>query len=228
MKSKIFKLSIGKGGYVSAHLLAPNNIEARNGLVLAHGLGNNLNHPLLESFATGLTKKGMITLRFNFPYRERGKDLPDPQETLVETLCLAFEWLKDETRLETENIFLAGKSLGGRIASLAVAEKLIVPAGIIFLGYPLHPPIVKFPLRSSHLHTIETPMLFFAGTRDSLCDLKLLESELKKIKAPWKLEIIEGGDHSFIPPAEDKRTELEIYQEIISRAWSWIESLKKL
>jgi len=96
--------------------------------------------------------------------------------------------------------------------------------GLIFLGYPLHPSGDRSKIRDAHLYQVEMPMLFFAGTRDSLCDLTKLQTVLKKLSAPWKLEIIEGGDHSFHIPKSVGITESDIYDRIVKTAGQWIET----
>jgi predicted alpha/beta-hydrolase family hydrolase len=104
------------------------------------------------------------------------------------------------------------------------AERKLPVEGLIFLGYPLHPAGDPSKIRDAHLYDIEIPMLFFAGTRDSLCDIAKLQSVLKKLSAPWKLEIIEGGDHSFHLPRSMGITESEIFDRIVKTAKQWIET----
>jgi predicted alpha/beta-hydrolase family hydrolase len=104
-----------------------------------------------------------------------------------------------------------------------VAEGLLLADGLILLGYPLHPPGKKEKLRDSHLYRIDIPMLFLAGTRDSLCDLGSLRSVLVRLTAPWQLETIEGGDHSFRVPKSAGMTEKEIHQRITEKAKRWLQ-----
>ncbi|MEJ2363766.1 MAG: hypothetical protein P8017_03640, partial [Deltaproteobacteria bacterium] len=118
---------------------------------------------------------------------------------------------------------VGGKSLGGRVASQMVGEGLLPADGLILLGYPLHPPGKKEKVRDSHLYRISIPTLFFAGTRDSLCDLGLLRSVLARLTAPWHLETIEGGDHSFRVPKSAGLTEKEIHQRITEKTNRWLQ-----
>ena len=112
--------------------------------------------------------------------------------------------------------------MGGRVASQMVAEGLLPAGGLIFLGYPLHPPGDKAKLRSAHLFQIGVPLLFFAGTRDSLCDVSLLWGVLERLSVPWDLEVIEGGNHSFGVPKSSGQTQEEIYGRILEKTVSWL------
>ena len=122
----------------------------------------------------------------------------------------------------TEKIAAAGKSMGGRVASQAAAAGSIQVDRLIFFGYPLHPPGKKDKLRDAHLYDLKSPLLFFAGTRDSLCDLDLLNRVLGKLTAPWSLEIIEGGDHSFNVSKASNRTRQEIYDQVLGKTIAWL------
>ena len=115
-----------------------------------------------------------------------------------------------------------GKSMGGRIASQMAAENELPVERLIFLGYPLHAPGKKDRLRDGHLYEISIPMLFFAGTRDQLCDLQLLRQVLSKVNAPWDMEVIEGGDHSFHVPKSYAIDATEIYDQILCRTIEWL------
>ena len=112
--------------------------------------------------------------------------------------------------------------MGGRVVSQMVADKLILPDGLIFLGYPLHPPGQKEKKKADHLYMIKDPMLFFAGTRDTLCDLDTMKDVIKKIKVKKELVVIEGGDHSFKTPKSMDRTEEEVYAGIIDKCVEWL------
>ena len=116
----------------------------------------------------------------------------------------------------------AGKSMGGRIASQMVADGLLEPNRLIFLGYPLHPAGKKESLRDAHLYRIAVPMLFFAGTRDPLCNLEKLRSVLDRIASPRNLHVIEGGDHSFHVPKSQGTTDGEIYETILRETVRWL------
>ena len=167
-------------------LAVPQGFEAGRtaAVIVAHGAGNDMHTPLLVHFSAGLCRAGYLGLRFNFPYMEKGRKAPDPQEKLVRTWQAAFEFVKNHPQFGTPRIVAAGKSMGGRIASQMAADGLISPKALVFLGYPLHPPGRKEQLRDAHLYRINIPMLFFAGTRDALCDLDLLKPVVGRLKAP--------------------------------------------
>jgi uncharacterized protein len=192
-------------------------------VIVAHGAGNDMHTPLLVHFSAGLCRAGYLGLRFNFPYKEKGQKAPDPQEKLIRTWQAAFEFAKNHPQFGTPNIVAAGKSMGGRIASQMTADGLISPKALVFLGYPLHPPGKKEQLRDAHLYRIDIPMLFFAGTRDTLCDLDLLKPVVSRLKAPTYLEVVEGGNHSFVLPKLFKSSEEAVYEKILQRVVAWLK-----
>lgn len=163
--------------------------------LLAHGAGGSIDDPLLAGFAQGLAADGIGTLRFNFPYRERGSKGADPPHVLLETWESVFDSGKE---LGTP-VWVGGKSLGGRIASMAVAKGMGA-AGLIFIAYPLHPPGKSERIRDAHLYGIKIPMLFMQGTRDGFARLDLLEKVIGRLGKVATHHRIEGADHSFRVP----------------------------
>jgi predicted alpha/beta-hydrolase family hydrolase len=192
-------------------------------VIVAHGAGNDMHTPLLMHFSTGLCRAGYLCLRFNFPYKERGQKAPDPQEKLVRTWQAAFECVRSHPQYGTPRIVAAGKSMGGRIASQMTADGQLSPQALVFLGYPLHPPGKTEQLRDAHLYRITVPMLFFAGTRDTLCDLDLLKPVIGRLKAPADLDIVDGGDHSFVLPKSFKVSEEDVCDGILKRTIAWLK-----
>jgi uncharacterized protein len=180
------------GGEVGSTRIEPKGAAAT--VVVAHGAGAGMDHPFLVGFCRAMAEAGIATLRFNFPYVERGRRSPDPERVLRETWLAVFE---DATgRAGTRPVLAGGKSLGGRIASMCVADGLPA-AGLVFLGYPLHAPGKTDRLRAEHLARIEVPMLFLQGTRDPFAQPDLLAGVLKGLGDRATLVPIEGGDHSF-------------------------------
>jgi predicted alpha/beta-hydrolase family hydrolase len=161
-------------------------------LVLAHGAGRDMNDPLLEGFAEGLASEGVSCLRFNFPYREKGRKAPDPEPVLRETWQAAF----DRGGALGSPVWVGGKSLGGRIASMVVADGLPA-AGLVFVGYPLHPPGRPERIRDSHLPAIRVPILWLQGTADAFARWDLLERTIGRLGDLVTVHAIERGDHSF-------------------------------
>ncbi|MGO4857498.1 alpha/beta hydrolase family protein [Arthrobacter sp. 2MCAF14] len=163
-------------------------------LVLAHGAGAGMEHPFLGGLANALNDDGVATLRFNFPYREAGKKFPDrPPAAIAAWRAVMAE---AASRSEGEPLWAAGKSFGGRMASMAVAEGMSA-AGLIYLGYPLHAPGKPEKLRDEHLYGLTLPMLFLQGTRDTFATPELLENVVARIGSTATIEWWDGGNHSF-------------------------------
>ncbi|HEV2906465.1 MAG TPA: alpha/beta family hydrolase [Actinomycetota bacterium] len=189
MKEKRQVIDIPRGR-VSAALTSAG--KAAPLLILAHGAGRDMNDPLLGGFAEGLADEGISCLRFNFLYKELGRRAPDPEPVLREVWEAAF----DRGTEIGSPVWAGGKSLGGRIASMVVADG--VPAkGLVFVGYPLHPPGKPERIRDAHLSSIRVPMLFLQGTKDPFARPDLLEKTIRKLGERATLHPIEGGDHSF-------------------------------
>ena len=225
MRSLDVTIPVPSDESVSGVLEIPQGFEAGRtaAVIVAHGAGNDMHTPLLVHFSAGLCRAGYLGLRFNFPYKEKGRKAPDPQEKLVRTWQAAFEFVKNHPQFGTPRIVAAGKSMGGRIASQMAADRLISPKALVFLGYPLHPPGNKEQLRDAHLYHTNIPMLFFAGTRDTLCDLDLLKPVVRRLKTPADLEVIEGGDHSFVLPKSFKSSEETVYEKILQKTVAWLK-----
>lgn len=163
-------------------------------LVVAHGAGSGMDHPFLAGFTRALNEESVATLRFNFPYREAGKKFPDKPPAAIAAWRAAME--EAATRSAGEPVWAAGKSFGGRMASMAVAEGMAA-AGLVYLGYPLHPPGKPDRLRDEHLYGLTLPMLFLQGTRDPFATPELLEAVVARIGPSATLEWREGGSHTF-------------------------------
>jgi predicted alpha/beta-hydrolase family hydrolase len=199
MRTETVSIPLAEAGPVSARLDLPVDTSVGTGVVLAHGAGNDMDNPLLAHVAAGLARSGVGVLRFNFPYREEGRRRPDPEPRLEVAWSGAVDYLRRRTGCP--RLVAAGKSLGGRIASQMTAGGRLDPDLLVFYGYPLHAPGKKDRPRDAHLYDIAVPMLFFAGTRDALCDLAVLRPVLGRIAVPNRLVTVEGGDHSFQLPA---------------------------
>lgn len=186
-----FLLSAGAGS-VSAEFSGP--ADAFAVVVVAHGAGTGMDHPFLTGFTDAVNDAGAATLRFNFPYREAGKKFPDKAPVAVETWKAALDAAL--TRSNGAPVWAAGKSFGGRMASMAVADGM--PAtGLIYLGYPLHPPGKPEKLRDEHLYGLTLPMLFLQGTRDTFALPGELEPVAERIGSNAQVLRIDGGNHSF-------------------------------
>lgn len=169
--------------------------NAKAVVVLAHGSGAGKDHDFMAGFALAVANLGASVLRFNFPYMDAGKKFPDKAPVAVAVWHQVRRWV-EENLAEGLPIFTAGKSFGGRIASLAVAEGM-PSAGLIFLGYPLHAPKKEEKLRDEHLYPLEVPMLFLEGTRDPFANPEKMENVVSKLNSHSELSWFEGGNHSF-------------------------------
>ncbi len=182
-------------------------------VVLAHGAGAGMRHPFMEAVAARLGERGVATLRYQFPYMEAGRKRPDRAPVAMATVRAAVAAARGEAG--GLRLFAGGKSFGGRMTSQAAADApLEGVAGLVFLGFPLHPPGRPGTDRAEHLSRVSLPMLFVQGTRDRLAGLDLLEPVLEDVGERARLHVIEGGDHSFRVPKRSGRTEGEVMEEI--------------
>jgi uncharacterized protein len=171
---------------------------ARSTIVVAHGAGAGLDHPFMVGFTRGMNDEGVATLRFNFPFMQgEKKRAPDRAPVAIAAWNAAFASARSRATSEDEPIWASGKSFGGRMASMAVAEGAMPAAGLVFLGYPLHPPGKPERVRDEHLYGIEVPMLFVEGTRDPFATAEVLERVIAKLGSKATVHPIEGGGHSF-------------------------------
>lgn len=184
-------ISVGETG-VSGAYTRPKDPTAT--LVIAHGAGAGMEHPFLTGFSGGLNALGIATLRFNFPYREAGRKFPDRPPAAIGAWRAAMA--EAAARSGGEPVWAGGKSFGGRMASMAVAEGMPA-AGLIYLGYPLHPPGKPDKVRDEHLYGLTLPMLFLQGSRDPFATPELLEAVVARIGPSAVLQWCEGGGHTF-------------------------------
>jgi predicted alpha/beta-hydrolase family hydrolase len=209
-------------GEVSALLVrAPG---ARLLYVLAHGAGAGMRHPFLESIAQRLAERGVATLRYQFPYMERRARRPDPPAVAAATVRAA---VAEAARVAPGLPLLAGgKSFGGRMTSTAQAEQPLPGVrGIVFLGFPLHPPGRPDDTRAEHLARVQIRMLFLQGDRDDFADLKLLRPVVKRLGALATLHLVQGGDHSFHVLKRSGRTDADVMTELVETIDQWGTSL---
>jgi predicted alpha/beta-hydrolase family hydrolase len=164
-------------------------------LVVGHGAGSPARAPFLAGFCAAAAELGLGTLRFDFPYMAAGRRAPDRAPVLVESVRSAVAAAADIAG--GLPVLAGGKSMGGRMASMAAAEGDLPVAGLVFLGYPLHPPGRPERLRDEHLARVDVPMLFLQGTRDALARIDLLRPVVERLGPRAELVEVEGADHSF-------------------------------
>jgi len=205
---------------VSGLLQAPG--EARACYVLAHGAGAGMAHPFMEAVADGLAQRGIATLRYQFPYMERGAKRPDLPKVAQATVRAA---VAEASRLTPQlALFAGGKSFGGRMTSQAqAASPLPGVHGLVFLGFPLHPAGRPSDERGSHLFDVHIPMLLLQGTRDDLADLELLEPLVERLSPRATLKLFQDADHSFHVPARTGRKDADVRAEMLDTLTAWME-----
>ena len=188
--------------------------------VMAHGAGAPMTHSFLADLANRLKAVGIATLRYNFPYTEKGGKRPDPPAVLEATVGKAIA--AAEELLPGVPIIAGGKSMGGRMTSQLLSKRDDLPIrGIAFLGFPLHAPGKAGRERAQHLFDVVHPMLFIQGTRDTLADLDLMKEVTAELGGKATMHIIEGGDHSFAIPKRSGRTQDDVLNEIVRTIESW-------
>ena len=192
-------------------------------LILGHGAGSGQTSGFMVTFANALAARGIDVVTFNFSYIERGRHVPDPGDKLEACYRAVIDAARAHKKLKGNKLAIGGKSMGGRIASQVAAGGLGDLAGLVFLGYPLHPPGKPEQLRSKHLPNIKAPMLFVQGSRDSFGTPEELRPILKKLKTPCKLYEVAGGDHSLKVPKKAGSPE-EVYATVQDEIARWLKS----
>lgn len=187
---------------------------------MAHGAGAPMTHSFLGDMANRLKAAGIATVRYNFPYMDKGGKRPDPPALLEATVGKAIA--AGAELLPGIPIIAGGKSMGGRMTSQLLSRRHDLPVkGIAFLGFPLHAPGKAGRARAQHLFDVVHPMLFIQGTRDTLADLDLMKEVTTELGEKATLQIVDGGDHSFAVPKRGGRTHEDVMNEIVTAIESW-------
>jgi predicted alpha/beta-hydrolase family hydrolase len=211
-----------RNGEVSGLLLRPKDAKAL--FVFAHGAGVGMAHPSMAENAQGLAERGIATLRFQFPYMEKGGKRPDPAPVAQGTVQAA---VAKAARLVPDlPLFAGGRSYGGRMTSQAQAARPLEGVrGLVFLGFPLHPAGKAGTERADHLQSVEIPMLFVSGSGDALAEMALLKPMVAGLGERATLHAIEGADHSLNVLASSGRTRDEARAEALDAAAEWMLGL---
>ena len=210
-----------RAGEVSA--LLERAQDARWLLVLAHGAGAGMRHAFMEDLTRRLAERCIATFRYQFPYMEQGSRRPSPQPLLRATVRAAVAAARDaEPGLP---LLAGGKSMGGRMTSLAEAERELGVRGIVFFGFPLHAAGKEGVERAEHLSRVRTPLLFLQGTRDRLAPLPELGPLCDDLGERARLVVIEDGDHSFHVRRRSGRSDDEAMDEIAGAVATWAEDI---
>jgi len=216
------------GGDVEASLLRPD--DARWLLVLAHGAGAGMHHPFMESLARELAACRVASLRYQFPYMQQRRKRPDAPAMLTATVRAAV--IAASEAASDLPLLAGGKSLGGRMTSLALAEERTATKadatrvrGVVFFGFPLHPPGRPGTQRAEHLARVQVPMLFLQGTRDTLADLALVRPVCTQLAPRSTLYVVDTADHSFHVLKRSGKIDADVLRELARTVASWADSL---
>ncbi len=211
-----------------AALVYAGSPSARAGvtLILAHGAGAPQSSGFMVSFAEGLAQRGADVVTFNFPYMEIGRRLPDRSETLEACFRAVIAATRAREDLGAGRLVIGGKSLGGRMASHVAAAGLEGLAGLVFLGYPLHPPGQPEKLRAAHLVRIRERMLFVQGSRDAFGTPEELAAILEPLGPLARVYVVEGGDHSFAVPKRGALPQSEVFARAQDEIARWLRDMR--
>jgi predicted alpha/beta-hydrolase family hydrolase len=191
-------------------------------LILGHGANNTMDHPLIAGVHERLAQEGLVMVRFNFPYAEEGKKRPDPDAVLEAAFRLVVEYAAGQEEFRGLEMFLGGKSMGARVAAQIVAQGAAA-RGLVFLGYPLHPPGKPDKLRDRPLLAFSCPMLFIQGGRDPFCQLDLLGKVLSQLKGGADLHVLPNLGHSY--ERGNKGMSEATLAEVVRVILAWMDSL---
>ena len=219
------RFAVEGAGEVSAILMRP--AKARWVLALAHGAGAGMTHPFLEKLARELADVGVATIRYQFPYMEQRRRVPDSPAVAAATVAAAVHFAAKAA--EGLSLLAGGKSFGARMSSQAASQQLLEGVrGLVFFGFPLHPPNKPGTKRAEHLAKVPMPMpmLFLQGTRDTLADLSLLKPICSSLGSRAKLHVIDTADHSFHVLKSSGRTDADVMHELACTTASWAEKLE--
>ncbi|MGH6715809.1 MAG: alpha/beta hydrolase family protein [Bradyrhizobium sp.] len=221
-KSEPLRIDIAQSISVSALLTNP--ADSRACFVLAHGAGAGMTHAFMAEVAAGLAARGVATLRYQFPYMEKGGRRPDPPALAQAAVRAAVgEAARACPRLP---LFAGGKSFGGRMTSQAQAKSALAGVrGLGFFGFPLHAAGQPSDARAAHLADVQIPMLFLQGTRDKLAELDWLKPVLAPLGALATLHLVDGADHSFHVGARSGRDDREVMSEMLDAFVVWIDTI---
>ena len=219
MSAEPLAIDVAQGARVSALLDSPPDPLAV--FVFAHGAGAGMSHSFMAALAGGLAGRGIATLRYQFPYMERGSRRVDPPALAHAAVRAAVA--KAASRLPGVPLFAGGKSFGGRMTSQAqAASALPGVGGIVFVGFPLHPAGKPSTVRADHLAQVALPMLFLQGTRDELADLELLKGTVEGLGKRATLKVFEHADHSFHVPARSGSNDAQVREKLLDAMERWM------
>jgi uncharacterized protein len=224
-EQKSVDIGVGETTHVSGILISPPAAKAC--FVVAHGAGAGMLHPFMVKLATDLAARQIATLRYQFPYMEKGSRRPDPQALCHATVRAAVA--AAHALVPALPLIAGGKSFGGRMTSQAQAAiPLPQVLGLAFLGFPLHPPKEPSDSRAEHLSKVKVPMLFLQGARDEFAQASLLNPLIARLGSLATLCVLPDADHSFHVPARGTLTGSQINDRMLDALTSWIDAVSHL
>jgi hypothetical protein len=194
-------------------------------LILGHGAGADQTSGFMVAFANALAERGIDIVTFNFLYSELRRRIPDPNARLESCWRAVIEAVRSRITSHAGRLAIGGKSMGGRIASQVAAGEARGLVGLVFLGYPLHPPGRPDRLRAAHLGDVKAPMLFVQGSRDAFGTPAELQPIISQLEPPADLFVVEGGDHSFKVPRSAGVSQQDVYRAVQDRIETWLRMI---
>jgi predicted alpha/beta-hydrolase family hydrolase len=223
-----FAVGLDAGQSVTALHYAAGQPASGAAFIVAHGAGAGHQSPFMVDFARALATLGFDTVTFNFPYTEQRRRLPDRAPVLEACYAAVIEETRRRLESARHALFIGGKSMGGRMATQLAAAKADLPvAGLVLLGYPLHPPGQPHKRRDAHLPSVRRPMLVIQGSRDSFGTPEELAPAFGTLDPPATLHVIAGGDHSFKVPRADAARRAAIDDEVRRTAVEWMTAIMR-
>ena len=216
-------MDVGPGGHTTALIYPAEEPRVGAALILGHGAGADQHSPFMTNFARALAALGVEIVTFNFLYTEQKRRVPDRAPVLEACYRAVIEAVRDRVDGARHALFIGGKSMGGRIATqVAAADARLPLAGLVLLGYPLHPPGRPERRRDAHLAAVGRPMLFVQGSRDGFGTLDELAPVLGRIAPPPATHAVVGGDHSFKLTGRDPARQAAMYAGIQRAIARWL------
>jgi predicted alpha/beta-hydrolase family hydrolase len=220
------EVPVQTGAATTALVYAAAGVTPPAALILAHGAGAGQQSSFMVEFARALSALGLDIITFNFLYTERGRRIPDRPPVLEGCYRAVIDAVRGELESARRALFIGGKSMGGRIATqVAAADPALPVAGLVLLGYPLHPPGKPTERRDKHLPAIRRPMLFVQGSRDAFGTPDELSPVVSALQPAATLHIVQQGDHSFKLPRQDPAAQRAVHAEVQRVIEAWILSV---
>jgi predicted alpha/beta-hydrolase family hydrolase len=210
------------GGQVTARVYEAAAPSGHGALILAHGAGAGHDSPFMVAFGQALAGLGLETITFNFAYTQQGRKVPDRRPVLEACYLAVIDQVRRDVPAASAALFIGGKSMGGRIATHVATDPAAGVAGVVLLGYPLHPPGKPLERRDAHLPAVAAPLLFVQGSRDAFGTPSEFEPVLSALAGRATLHVVEGGDHSFKVAKAGRQGQAAVHEQVQRVITGWI------